>query len=64
MGGRRPERISSFRPREAAGFRQWKGLKSIGLVTSCCPREGKETVEVRYYLSSLEVDVKQFARAV
>ena len=27
-------------------------------------RDGKETVEARYYISSLEVDVKQFARAV
>ena len=47
-----------------AGFKQWKGLKSIGLVTSCCLRDGKETIEVRYYISSLGVDVKRFARAV
>jgi len=47
-----------------AGFKQWKGLKSIGLVTSSCVRDGKETIEFRYYLSSLEVDVKPFARAV
>jgi predicted transposase YbfD/YdcC len=46
------------------GFMLWKGLKSIGLVTSCCLRDGKETIEVRYYISSLGVDVKQFARAV
>ncbi len=51
-------------PPELPGFEQWKGLKSIGLVTSHCRREGKEMVEVRYYLSSLDVDVKQFARAV
>jgi predicted transposase YbfD/YdcC len=51
-------------PEKLPGFLQWKGLKSIGLVTSCCVRDGKETVEVRYYISSLEVDVKQFARAV
>jgi predicted transposase YbfD/YdcC len=51
-------------PKELPGFKLWKGLKSIGLVTSCCVRDGKETIEVRYYLSSLEVDVKQFARAV
>jgi predicted transposase YbfD/YdcC len=42
----------------------WRGLKSIGLVTSCVLRDGEETIEVRYYISSLEVDVKQFARAV
>jgi predicted transposase YbfD/YdcC len=33
-------------------------------MTSCCLRDGKETIEVRYYISSLEEDVEQFARAV
>ena len=51
-------------PEGLPGFRQWKGLRSIGLVTSCCLRDGKETIEVRYYLSSLGVDIKRFARAV
>jgi predicted transposase YbfD/YdcC len=51
-------------PKTLPAFTHWKGLKSIGLVTSCCLRDGKETIEVRYYISSLEVDVKQFARAV
>jgi len=51
-------------PEGLHGFLLWKGLKSIGLVTSCCVRDGKETVEVRYYISSLAVDVKRFARSV
>jgi predicted transposase YbfD/YdcC len=51
-------------PEELPGFTLWKGLKSIGLATTCCLRDGKETVEVRYYISSLGVDVKPFARAV
>jgi predicted transposase YbfD/YdcC len=51
-------------PEELPGSLPWTGLKSIGLVTSCCVRDGKETVEVRYYISSLAVDVKQFARSV
>src|SRR5512143_3397387 len=51
-------------PEELSGFLLWKGLKSIGLTTSCCLRDGTEAIEVRYYLSSLGVDVKQFARAV
>ena len=46
------------------GFALWKGLKSIGVVTSCCVRDGKETIEVRYYISSLAVSVKKFADAV
>jgi predicted transposase YbfD/YdcC len=51
-------------PEELPGFLRWRGLKSIGLTTSCCLRDGKETIEVRYSISSLKVDVKQFARAV
>ena len=51
-------------PKDLPGFAQWKGLKSIGVVTSCCIRDGKETVEVRYYISSLAVSVKKFAHAV
>jgi len=51
-------------PEKLPGFMLWKGLKSIGLTTSSCLRDGKETIEVRYFISSLEVDVKQFARAV
>ena len=43
---------------------QWKGLKSMGVAISACVREGKETIEKRYYLSSLPVGVKRFARAV
>lgn len=43
---------------------QWKGLKSIGVAISACMRDGKETVEKRYYISSLPVGVKCFARAV
>jgi predicted transposase YbfD/YdcC len=51
-------------PENLPGFLRWKGLKSIGLATSHCLRDGKETIDVRYYISSLEVEVKEFARAV
>jgi predicted transposase YbfD/YdcC len=51
-------------PATLPGFPLWKGLKSIGMTTSCSLRDGKETIEIRYFISSLEVDVKQFARAV
>ncbi len=51
-------------PKSLPGFTRWKGLKSIGLVTSHCLRDGKETIEVRYYISSLAMGVKRFARAV
>ena len=42
----------------------WKGLKSIGMATLVCVRHGKETIETRYYISSLAVSVKLFAHAV
>jgi predicted transposase YbfD/YdcC len=42
----------------------WKGLTSIGVVTSACVRDGKETIETRYYICSLPVGVKLFAHAV
>jgi predicted transposase YbfD/YdcC len=51
-------------PESLPGFALWKGLKSIGVVTSCCLRDGKETHEIRYYISSLAVSVKKFAHAV
>jgi predicted transposase YbfD/YdcC len=51
-------------PKSLPGFTQWKGLKTIGVVTSRCLRDGKETIEVRYYISSLAMGVKRFARAV
>jgi predicted transposase YbfD/YdcC len=51
-------------PEDLPGRGEWKGLKSIGVVTSQCVRDGQESIEVRYYLSSLVVDVGLFARAV
>jgi predicted transposase YbfD/YdcC len=51
-------------PKELPGFTLWKGLKTIAIVTSLCIRDGKETIEVRYYISSLAMGVKQLARAV
>ena len=51
-------------PKSLPGFTLWKGLMTIGVVTSCCIRDGKESIEVRYYISSLAMDVKRFARAV
>jgi len=51
-------------PEDLPGFTLWEGLKSIGVVTSQCLRDGKETIEVRYYISSLAMGVTRFARAV
>ena len=43
---------------------KWEGLKSVGLVEATREVGGKKTVERRYYLSSLPLDVRVFARAV
>src|SRR6266542_3090926 len=51
-------------PKDLVGLELWKGLKSIGMVVSVCVRDGKETIETRYYISSLAVSVKRFAHAV
>lgn len=42
----------------------WTGLATIGQVVSITERDGKETSDVRYYLSSLGPGVKRFANAV
>jgi predicted transposase YbfD/YdcC len=51
-------------PEDLRGRDLWKGLKSIGVATLVCVRDGKETTETRYYISSLAVSVKLFAHAV
>jgi predicted transposase YbfD/YdcC len=51
-------------PPSLPGFELWEGLKSISMVVSDCIRDGQETIEARYYLSSLPVSVKRFAHAV
>jgi predicted transposase YbfD/YdcC len=51
-------------PEDLRGLELWKGLKSLGMATLVCVRDGKETIETRYYISSLPVSVKLFAHAV
>jgi predicted transposase YbfD/YdcC len=43
---------------------QWEGLRSVAMVESVRDVKGKQSVERRYYLSSLAVDVAKLARAV
>jgi predicted transposase YbfD/YdcC len=64
--GRQEERTYLQLPAPASlpGRGEWKGLKSVGVVTSRRVEGEKESVEIRYYLCSLPVDVKLFARAV
>ena len=47
-----------------ADLAKWEGLKSVGMVESQREINGVKTVERRYYLSSLPLNVELFARAV
>lgn len=51
-------------PKSLPGYDRWKGLLTIGVALLQCVRDGKETCEMRYYISSLSMGVKRFARAV
>jgi predicted transposase YbfD/YdcC len=51
-------------PEDLAQLELWKGLKTIGMATLVCVRDGVETTDTRYYISSLEMGVKRFAHAV
>jgi hypothetical protein len=51
-------------PETLPGAAAWKGPRSLGVATLVCERDGHETGETRYYLSSLPVGVRRFARAV
>jgi predicted transposase YbfD/YdcC len=51
-------------PEGLPGRDDWKDLRSVGVVTSSRLLDGKETMEVRYYISSLGLDVPRFARSV
>ena len=51
-------------PKTLPGFDRWKGLLTIGVAMLYCVREGKETTEIRYFISSLAMGVKRFAHAV
>jgi len=43
---------------------KWEGLRSVGMVEAVREVNGQTTLERRYYLSSLALDVATFARAV
>ena len=51
-------------PRNLPGIGRWKGVATIGVAMMTCLRDGRETFETRYYISSLAMGVKRFARAV
>lgn len=51
-------------PDALPGRTKWSGLKTIGVAIRHSERDGQETSEVRYYISSLRRHGKRFARLV
>ena len=51
-------------PKTLPGADRWASLATLGVVISIVVRGGKETVDIRYFSSSLSLGVKRFANAV
>ena len=44
--------------------KNWKGLNSIVMEKKTLEKDGKRTIEYRYFISSLKSDIRQISRAV
>lgn len=51
-------------PKDLPMLEEWVGLKTIGIVIRHYIKDGEAKSDMRYYISSLEMGVKNFARAV
>ncbi|MEX1223838.1 MAG: ISAs1 family transposase, partial [Pirellulales bacterium] len=51
-------------PKDLAGLKKWSGLKTIGVAIRQSQSGSQSTTEVRFYIASLPVSVKRFARYV
>lgn len=51
-------------PNDLPGRDQWKKLTTVGMAIRSSTRGGKTTDDVRYYISSLPLNVKLFAKTV
>lgn len=66
-GHGRVDEISYYQlpaPEDLVNREKWKGLKTIGVAIRISEGKGKTTSEVRYYISSLGMSVKRFARYI
>lgn len=45
-------------------YKDWKKLRSIGMVKKTIIQNGKEKVEIRYYISSLNINIHDFSNAI
>ena len=51
-------------PKDFVTKEAWAGMRTMGMVVRHYRKDGTENMDVRYYISSLPLGVKQFARAV
>jgi predicted transposase YbfD/YdcC len=58
------EYIQMPAPRTLPGIGAWKNLLTIGAVILTTLRNGQETIEMRFFISSLGLGVKRFAKAI
>ena len=45
-------------------LKNWKGIRSFGLVKKTIEKNGNKTIEIRYYISSLYIDIETFSNAI
>ena len=51
-------------PNAFSGTSRWKGLKTIGMVVYKSMMKGEERIDIRYFISSLSLDIAPFSKAV
>ena len=50
-------------PAELRGRDEWRDLTSVGMVVSSTVRDGKDTSDVRYYISSVKASARKLCKA-
>jgi predicted transposase YbfD/YdcC len=51
-------------PKDLPGRQKWSGLKTLGVAMRISQVNGRESVETRFYISSMRRSIKRFARLV
>jgi predicted transposase YbfD/YdcC len=51
-------------PADLVGRKKWRGLKTLGVAIRISEANGVETIDTRFYISSLRRSIKRFARFV
>ena len=51
-------------PADFPGRDRWRKLRTVGIAIRVSQKDGKETSDVRHFISSLPIGVKRFANAI